>query len=147
MNNNILNKIEPAECSCNQCKLMCYVSPCFPTPQDVDNIIRAGFEQNLKPTAYINLDTLQRYDLIAPDSKQIITIDKNGNNVVLNKCVFLDDSNLCKLHKLGLKPIEGKLTLHNRKESEAVELRVSVCETWTNNENSELVTKITDYLD
>lgn len=145
MDNNI-SKFEKNNCSCNQCKLMCYVSPCFPTPQDVDNLIRAGFEQNLKPTAYINLDTLQRYDLIAPDSEQIITIDKNGNNIVLNKCVFLDDNNLCKLHDLGLKPIEGKLAIHNREQSETVKLRVSVCKTWTNNENSKLVTKITDYL-
>ena len=142
----ISDKFLKNDCSCNQCKLMCYVSPCFPTPEDVDKLLKAGYETLLKSTTYINIDTFESYDLIAPDSKQIITIDKNGNNVVLNKCVFLDDNNLCKLHNLGLKPTEGKLAIHNREHSETVKLRVSVCETWTNNENFELVTKITDYL-
>ena len=142
--NNILNKIESTECSCNQCKLMCYVSPCFPTPEDVDKLLKAGYETLLKPTTYININNFESFNLIAPNSKQIITIDKNGNNIVLNKCVMLDDNNLCKLHKLGLKPTEGKLAIHNKPQDETVEFRVAICETW---KDSELANKIFNYFD
>ena len=88
-------------CSCNACKNMCIVSPCFPTPQEVIDLEDAGLEDKLAFTIYINPHTLEPYPLVAPKSHTIV-------ENVINRCVFLSEQGLCKLHDAYLKPEEGR---------------------------------------
>jgi hypothetical protein len=110
--------------------MMCYVSPCFPTPVDAARIIDAGFSDQLMPTAFIDITRDgKQYELIAPkaiDTPAIV----NGTRVVLNKCTFLDKHDKCSLHDLGLKPTEGKIARHGALPEETLNLRVAICKTW-----------------
>lgn len=133
---------EPNSCSCNHCKMMCYVSPCFPTPDDVINLINAGYEDQLAPTLYIDLSKIQKYQVIAPKSKAMLYTKEDGEQVLLHKCNFLNENNLCSLHDKGLKPTEGRLAKCGNSEEKAVQLRVAVCNTWTNIDQKEKAEKL-----
>lgn len=142
MDNNINQfGIEPTSCSCNQCKLMCYVSPCFPTPDDVVNLINAGYDNDLMTTAYVNVETFDIYNVIAPKATSMLYTRPDGITVPLNKCTFLNDDNLCSLHDKGLKPTEGRLAKHGSIEKDSVQLRVDICKTWIDNEQAEKLFK------
>jgi hypothetical protein len=97
--------VEPEErkdssCSCQQCKEMCRRSPCFPTPEEVEKLIAAGYKQRLKASWWGNLFTREAYSLIAPSQEE-------------NGCTFLNGNGLCELHDQGLKPLEGRLASHD----------------------------------
>lgn len=88
-------------CACDRCVNMCKTAPCIGTPQDMMNIIEAGFVDRVELVhmmAGVNYG-LPPVDLIAP----------KFNN---DRCTFLDANDRCELHALGLKPTEGKLANH-----------------------------------
>jgi hypothetical protein len=91
------------ECSCDTCKNMCKKCPCIGTPEDILNIINAGYGYGLSNTTWLTGMAAGEHN--AP--VQMIQPLKKDNG-----CAFLDDSNLCILHDLGLKPTEGKISNH-----------------------------------
>lgn len=97
---------KPAErkecsCSCNTCKQMCMISACFPTPDEVENLIRLGYKDKLTPTIWVDIKTKRSYYLVAPVQTP-------------SGCVFLTRDGLCQLHEARLKPLEGRLAIHNQ---------------------------------
>lgn len=142
-----MKKYTESNCSCEQCKMMCHISPCFPTPQDVDKLIQHGFEDNLKTTIFLDVRDGKQYELIAPKAIQGIIATKSGHIIPINKCTFLTEDNLCSLHDLGLKPTEGKQAIHGMEHVETVEHRISICQTWSDPKNLILVDKLNDYID
>ena len=102
------------ECRCTICKYMCKQSPCFPTPVDTKALIDAGHRDNLKVTYWMNIFTGKPYTLVAP-----VHTD--------NGCIFQDGHGLCRLHLSGLKPTEGKLSMHHLPDNG---LREWICKKW-----------------
>ncbi|WP_239063424.1 hypothetical protein [Bacteroides sp. 51] len=92
---------EKTECSCDDCKEQCK-TPCLGTPKDILRLIDAGFINELKKTVWMVGATLGE----CPPIPMIQIKTENG------RCVFQREDGLCKLHPLGLKPMEGKLSYH-----------------------------------
>lgn len=123
-----------SECSCNSCKMMCMNSPCFPTPQDVLRLEKENMLSYFTYTVFVDVTTMKWYDIIAPIGAKLSHLS------VQNKCVFLDNNQLCMLHNYGLKPTEGKLMKHDVYDSLAV--RLEILETWNNDEGEELLDRL-----
>jgi hypothetical protein len=87
-------------CSCHVCKAMCQQSPCFPTPEQVTELMKAGYTDRLAVGVYRNIGEYD-YPVIMPAKKP-----EGG-------CTFLTEAGLCELHDKGLKPLEGRLASHD----------------------------------
>lgn len=115
-----------SECSCPKCQQQC-TTPCLGTPQDMYNLIKAGYGPRLAPTKWLvgmMIGTINRpVELIAPlfDEKK-------------KSCTFFTDGR-CELHSKGLKPTEGKLSHHTHGQdcvSPAKSITWNVAKTWLN---------------
>lgn len=96
-------------CSCEACKGMCERTPCLGTPEEMRAIQKAGFGDRL---VVINV---HHTFMLSPASDQI---DRRFNHWPIDgKCKFLTKDGKCELHDLGLKPIEGRTSIHNEGES------------------------------
>lgn len=113
--------IEPNACACNKCQEMCRNCPCIGTPEDITRIIAAGEGASVISTLYAPLSLLavgiEPQNIIAP------LMTPTG-------CVFLDEMGLCRLHDRGLKPTEGRLASCQNTGQEALQITLSVLETW-----------------
>lgn len=96
-------EFKESSCSCNKCKDMCKTAPCLGTPKDISILYLAGLGEKLSGTIWMPGAILG----ICEPIKMIQPKFENG------KCVFLNENDLCELHDLGLKPTEGKMTLHS----------------------------------
>jgi len=120
-------------CKCSNCKAMCKVSPCFPTPEDFLKYEKMGMAQFFRATAWADIRDFKIYPLIAP-----IGIETGQNmGFPLMRCIF-NIQDLCALHDANLKPTEGKLANHD---SIGDDLRKAVCETWDSDLGRELLKK------
>lgn len=90
---------EPVQCSCNACKKMCHGNACIGTPAEMMRILLAGHGSKLRNTLY-TAGTNYGYPPV------IMVMP--GYDYTLQRCMFLTDDNLCELHDLGLKPMEGR---------------------------------------
>lgn len=93
---------KPMACSCEKCKSQCH-TPCLGTPEDILNIIKAGYADRLAVTEWAAGILMGVCDDIVPMVQPTIV---NG------WCTFYHDG-LCELHESGLKPTEGKLSHHS----------------------------------
>ena len=88
-------------CSCDKCKSMCKKQACIGTPEEMLRIAKAGYADKLAKTSWlvgVIVGTHKKgVDIVAP-------------NMTKDGCPFLDKNNLCILHNLGLKPLEGRMT-------------------------------------
>lgn len=109
--------VKPSMCSCVKCKAMCKTAPCFGTPIDIQQLIAAGYKDQLIVTGWID----EEWDVLWPVVAPLAT--ENG-------CIFLTPDNLCKLHTLNLKPTEGIYAHHDNPYGN--KLRRNVCFTWIN---------------
>lgn len=79
---------KPVECKCKLCKSQCK-TPCLGTPDDIEKLIAAGYEDRLSPTVWaagILMGIVSRpIDIIAP------TYDE-----AKGACTFFNDG-LCEL--------------------------------------------------
>ncbi len=94
----------PNECSCSKCAQMCRRSPCLGTPQEILNLMNAGYMDNLIPTTWA---AGLQWGLPLIDMVQIRMNEKTGH------CSLLTADNKCMLHGTGLKPSEGVLATCN----------------------------------
>jgi len=101
----------PQECACDKCKLMCH-APCCGSVEDFEKIVDAGFA-----------DRLMFDDLPSePDGGDILKPALKGYEggrapwavSALRGCTFWNKEGKCDLHDLGLKPIQGKLAIHEK---------------------------------
>ncbi len=85
---------KPVECKCQVCKTQCK-TPCFGTPEDMVNIIAAGYQYR------VCVQVINGTQMITPlpdMERGCCTFFRNG---------------LCELHESGLKPTVGKLAHHS----------------------------------
>lgn len=123
-------------CKCNLCKEQCN-TPCLGTPKDIEKIIDAGFKKEIYETdwyAGIIMGVIDKPVLMY----QAELVEKTG------KCVFFENG-LCKLHDLGLKPTEGKLSHHSsRLETFKASRSLSwlISKEWLEKKNEEIINRI-----
>lgn len=87
--------------------------PCWPTPDEAKAIIGVGLGDKLMVDYWINIDRPDTDILCpavpgyegrgAPSWREFSDKD--------SRCVFQSADGLCELHDMGLKPIEGRLSL------------------------------------
>lgn len=102
------------DCNCTHCKQMCVVSPCIPTPEEVDMIIAAGYADRFRLTIWRDVREGHDHLVVAPKYTE-------------SGCTFLTAEGLCELHDQGLKPLEGRLAIHNLADNG---LRRWMCRKW-----------------
>lgn len=96
---------KPTACKCQRCKMQCH-TPCLGTPEDINKLIRAGYQDRLAVTIW---GVGMLLGLIDHPIKMIqARCEENG------WCTFYHDG-LCELHDKGLKPTEGRLSHHSTK--------------------------------
>ena len=97
--------MQESVCACDACKKMCKTQPCIGTPEDIYKIVDAGFGEKLCPTTWLTGMATGTYHrpvrMLQPKALE------DGS------CAFLDENNMCTLHDLGLKPTEGRQSLHS----------------------------------
>ena len=93
-------------CKCQDCKKQC-TTPCLGTPEDIEKLIDAGFDDKIFLTDWYAGIILGVTDQPI-EMYQAELIEETGF------CTFYENG-LCKLHDKGLKPTEGKLSHHSFK--------------------------------
>ena len=100
-----MKKYKEYVCQCKKCISCCENRPCWPTPQEAKKLIENKFGKQLMldyweddENIYIVSPAIKRYE------------GRHAPYTPKGKCTFLDSNNLCKLHDLGLKPLEGKVS-------------------------------------
>lgn len=116
-------------CACEECQAMCRRRPCWPTPFDAEKIIAAGMADRLM------LDWW--YDNAQDTTVYVLTPAISGRErgqspaIPTGACTFLNQSGLCDLHDLGLKPTEGRESLC--RDRTAPDLHEQVANSWNSN--------------
>lgn len=90
-----------SECACERCKSMCK-TPCIGTPDDILNLIEAGYSDKLSATLWAT-------GMVLGTHKEPVQIIAPKMNKSTGLCAF-NVNGLCELHDKGLKPLEGKLS-------------------------------------
>lgn len=127
-------------CTCKECKVMCS-HPCWPTPDEAVALINAGFSGKLMADFWVNTDRPDT-DILCPAvpgyeneyAPQWIGFSPKDSG-----CVFQSDDGLCKLHDMGLKPIEGRLAMGCADDDENNNTHRHVFEMWDNEDAQKLV--------
>lgn len=130
-----LAAVPDSVCACTTCQRMCHDRACWPTPQEAQNIIDAGFGARL----------MNDYRLRGgPDGSTIhllcpAEVGRENDEAATwpgGRCTFLTDDGACELHALGLKPSEGRKANH---EGHAVKLHDLAAYSWNDEESQKLV--------
>lgn len=129
-------------CQCSKCVNMCRSNPCWPTPDEARALITAGFADRLMT------DWWEAYPddilLLCPASRgsegtrapELDNISDLFAGWSKGACVFLTEANLCELHDLGLKPLEGKMAMHDSTAEECQTTREHIVELWKTEQNN-----------
>lgn len=137
----------PTECRCYLCKRQCQ-TPCLGTPQDILQLMDAGYIDRLKPTMWaagvvMGLTSepvpLIQAECLGGDFDGMIDLGVNSH------CTFQREDGLCELHDKGLKPTEGRLSHHsikldNWKATKSISW--AVVQEWLDPQNADVVEEI-----
>ena len=88
---------------------MCQHRPCWPTPDDAQRLVEAGYADRLMVDWWFDRDKNKTLYLLTP----AIMGHESGEAPAHpeGQCTFLDEAGLCRLHDLNLKPTEGRIAL------------------------------------
>ncbi len=96
-------------CSCAECVAMCKRRPCWPTPDDAQRLVEAGYADRLMVDWWFDREQNTTIYLLTP-----AIAGREGGEAPVHpegQCTFLNEAGLCQLHDLSLKPTEGQLAL------------------------------------
>ena len=96
---------KPVECKCHSCKMQCKNQTCIGTPEDMEKLVNAGYSNRLAPAIW---HVGKMYGIIDHD----VNIIAPRFDKVKGACTFFTEDGLCELHEKGLKPTEGRLSIH-----------------------------------
>lgn len=130
---------EAPSCTCETCVNMCKRAPCWPTPEEAQRLIDAGYSPRLMKNYWCAEDNI--YVLCpARVGYEGRTAPWFGEIDGSERCVFLTGDNLCELHDLGLKPIEGRVATCQGKGPEGC-LREDIAKLWNTPKGWEVLRK------
>ena len=93
-------------CECQACRELCEHIPCMGTPKEIAAIIDQGYAQsNQLVISPINDPSLD-FTVVKPRGD-------DPTDPTRGKCVFYEEGK-CVLHEAGLKPIEGRVAIHDK---------------------------------
>ena len=106
----ILEEIEMLECDCDKCREFC-VRPCWPTPDEAEALIDAGYGDRLMEYEYY--DFWEPVDMVIPAKTGKGGISARDRQYLDESCScdFLTDDRHCEIHG-ALKPIGGRIAHH-----------------------------------
>ncbi len=113
-------------CACPECVAMCRHRPCWPTPNDAQRLIEAGYADRLMVDWWFDRDKSKTIYLLSP-----AIVGRESGEAPAHpegQCTFLDEAGLCRLHDLGLKPTEGQIALCDNRTPEG--LHEQIARTW-----------------
>ena len=113
-------------CTCPECVAMCQHRPCWPTPDDAQRLIEAGYADRLMVDWWFHRDKNKTIYLLTP----AIAGRESGEAPAHpeGQCTFLSVDGLCQIHDSGLKPTEGQIALCNNRTPEG--LHEQIARTW-----------------
>lgn len=113
-------------CKCSECKNMCKALPCLGTPEDIERLIDAGYKDRLHKE---HVPIFGEGDVVTERIPIIVTKTTTGQ--FFGPCPFQTSDGLCELHDKGLKPTEGKITIHGKRDFKAArKKKLYVVKTW-----------------
>ena len=128
-----MEKYQETECSCPKCVDMCRRRMCWPTPEEAKKLIIGGYA-----------DSLLRDWLDEPYIELLTPANKGyeGRTVAFlpeTPCTFLTEANLCELHDLKLKPLEGRVA--SCKDLLTAEIHKKIARMWQTTKGEQIVSK------
>lgn len=131
-----LKKYQETTCSCYTCKSMCEYKPCWPTPEEAQALIAAGYSDKLMLDWWE--DPKGDIEILSP---AIVGQESHYASSIfpVGRCTFLSKAGKCKLHSLELKPIEGRLSDCSNEHQD--DLHYLVAKTWDNKAGRALVVR------
>jgi len=120
--------MSPNGCTCRECVEMCRTYSCLPTPKEAKALIAAGYGNRMM------LDT-RRHPMENGLLILALLPAMKGHEGGISPmrlgpvCVFLEDD-LCILHDLGLKPLEGRFCVHDTTSREMHEMMARLRAQW-----------------
>ncbi|MCB8966478.1 MAG: hypothetical protein H6660_06240 [Ardenticatenaceae bacterium] len=124
-----------SSCTCSECQAMCQRRPCWPTPTDAEQLMAAGYGDQLMLDWWFDREQNTTIYLLTP-----AIVGSEGGQAPAHPfgpCTFLDEANLCRLHNMGLKPTEGKQALCQNQTPPG--LHEDVGRTWHNDTGRTLI--------
>lgn len=126
------NNFTITECDCEKCQIMCH-APCCGTPNDILNLIEAGYAKRL---------CLDDWAGQPPDIHPALK-GYEGNSAPWETkseegCTFWKGGK-CELHESGLKPLLGKYAHHSYDESHYNEIEEYVLNSWDTDFGREVI--------
>jgi hypothetical protein len=103
-----LAEMQESSCDCEVCRSMCLRYPCWPTPQEADHLINAGYGERLDLEHYQEYDA--KTDRFLP-AVWVVCPKLRGTELHPKGCTFQNEG-LCELHGKH-KPLEGRLAHHS----------------------------------
>lgn len=126
----------PIACKCIECQGQCVKAPCLGTPQDIERLIDAGYGDKI-------YGTIWAAGILMGVTDSVVSI--YASEFTDTGCVFLKNG-LCELHDKGLKPLEGRLSHHNRKVEPKKGVTWSIVKTWLDPVNQPVIERIKEKL-
>lgn len=148
---NPLKILTPVECDCSKCEIMCE-RPCWGTPEDIKKIIDSGLGDRLMIDFWVG-EIQGGPESFDGDIEILCPALKNyeGRSAPFwpqnqEGCTFWNEDFKCDLHRSGLKPSEGKLSIHDMKhlfdiDLFDIDLHEAVAMTWNTEEGRSLVSE------
>ena len=125
-------------CSCEVCVAMCEHRPCWGTPDEIEKIIDAGFANKLMLDYWVYQSKKEIGDINILCGAIVGYEKGNAPFIPIGRCSFLMKNNRCKLHKLGLKPSEGRVAdCKDKKGGNSLHRKVAM--TWRTKKATKLV--------
>lgn len=127
-------KVLPCDCDCEKCRSMCH-APCCGTPEDIKNLMENGYGNRLMLDDWNSsgCPTLIKPALCTYEGEKapFHTTSKKG-------CTFWKKGK-CQLHKIGLKPLQGKLAHHDRSQNEINHIEYLIENSWNTENGSKVI--------
>ena len=122
-------------CACAECVAMCQHRPCWPTPADAQQLIDAGYADRLMVDWWLDREQNKTIYLLTP---AIVGRESSESPAhPEGQCTFLDETGLCRLHGLGLKPTEGQIALCSNRTPAG--LHEQIARTWNDPQAQALI--------
>jgi hypothetical protein len=93
-------------CECSACRELCELVPCMGTPKEITAIIANGYAQSNELVVSTNNDPSLDFTVVKPRGD-------HPTDPTQGTCVFYKEGK-CILHDAGLKPIEGRVAIHDK---------------------------------
>lgn len=124
-------------CRCKSCVNACKSRPCWPMPEDAKKLVEQGFGYALMLDWWSDEDENPSHIIYLLCPAVAGYAKAQSPFIPEGRCVFLDEKDLCMLHDLGLKPYEGRKSMHD--DGRGSDRHKNIARSWDNDDALNLV--------